>query len=227
MRLLQHTSISDSAEDSLISKLKVELGAQHVAKYIQMNVDMKNSREGTENFRKREHGGNVKGVELAVKVLTNGLWGNMQNVLCKLPEELNDCTKKYEDFYKMEHTGRHLVWNAGVGECELKSLFCQKPYTFILNVYQASVLMLYNNAESYTFQQLIDHTKLPADILMKQLLTVTNPKMGKLLIKGNIKTPKFTPDEIVQINKAFASTSLRVNMQPMVSKKVLKSLKKI
>lgn len=221
MRLLQHTSISDQAEDSLISKLKVELGAQHVAKYIQMNVDMKNSREGIENFKKNKHGGVIDGVELLVKVLTNGLWGNMQNVECKLPDVMNDCTKRFEDFYKMAHTGRHLVWNAGIGECEVKSLYCAKPYTFILTVYQASVLMLYNNADSYTFQQLVDLTKLPADILKKQLLNITNPKMGKLLIKANLKTPNFTPEETVQINKAFASTSLRVNMVPTVSKKVL------
>jgi hypothetical protein len=222
MRLLQHTSISDQAEESLISKLKVELGAQHVAKYIQMNVDMKNSREGIENFKKKDHGGVIQGVELLVKVLTSGLWGNMQNVVCKLPDDMNLCTKKFEDFYKLEHVGRHLVWNAGVGECEVKSLFCAKPYTFILTVYQSSVLLLYNNADCYTFQQLIDQTKLPTEILKKQLLNLTNPKMGKLLIKANLKTPNFTPDETVQINKAFASTSLRVNMVPIVSKKVKK-----
>lgn len=53
LRLLQNTSISQDAEEMLISKLKIELGAQYVNKLVQMNVDMKNSRELMEGFKKK------------------------------------------------------------------------------------------------------------------------------------------------------------------------------
>lgn len=218
MRLLQHTSISDQAEDSLIAKLKVELGAQHVAKYIQMNVDMKNSRESTENFKKRDHKGLIKGVELTVKVLTSGLWGSEQNTLCKIPEELNECSKKFEEFYKLEHIGRHLVWNAAIGDCEMKSLYLSKPYTFIVNVYQASILMRFNENQNYTFSQLANLTNLPHDVLKKQLLNITNPRLGKLLIKANLKTPNFDPNEDIKINNEFSSSGLRVRLIPITKK---------
>jgi len=66
-RLLQNTSISQDAEDLLISRIKIELGAQYVSQFIQMGVDMKNSKETTENFHKRDHKGVVSGIDMNVK----------------------------------------------------------------------------------------------------------------------------------------------------------------
>lgn len=220
MRLLQHTTISDAAEELLIAKMKIELGTQHVAKYLQMGADMKSSKEQTEAFHAKEHGGVVSGVELQVKVLTSGLWGTALNVQCKLPDVLKGCCEKFEEYYKNVHTGRHLVWNASLGDCEIKTNCFAKPYTFISTVYQAAILSFFNGQDVFTFQQLTDETKLGAETLSRQLLNLTNPKMGKLLIKENLKTPKFTPEEKITINKQFASASLRMSLIPVVVRKV-------
>lgn len=220
MRLLQHTSISDAAEEMLISKMKIELGAQHVAKYVQMGVDMKNSRDQTDMFKKQVEKGIVSGVELTTKVLTSGLWGNEQNVNCQLPEELKSCCDKFDTFYKSVHTGRHLVWNAGIGDCELKANSFSKPYTFILTVYQTSILMLFNTQDSYTFGEIKDRTKLPEDVLTKQIFNLINPKLGKILIKGNMKTPKLTLDEKISLNDKFAAATLRMSLIPAPVRKV-------
>jgi hypothetical protein len=228
MRLLQHTSISDQAEESLISKIKIELGAQNVAKYVQMNENMKQSKTDTENFKKRHPGGVVKGVELSVKILTNGLWKIEGNIGCKLPYELNECCQSFEHYYKNQHTGRNVTWNAGIGDCELRTSFLPKPYTLIVTVYQTALLMLYNNKDIYTFQELVEASGLNEDILSKQLMNLTHPRLGKLLLKDNLKTPKFTKTEKISLNKDFASASLRPCMIPTVVKKVfLTSSKKI
>eukprot|EP01022_Parablepharisma_sp_SALTPOND_P012748 TRINITY_DN1655_c0_g1_i1.p6 TRINITY_DN1655_c0_g1~~TRINITY_DN1655_c0_g1_i1.p6 ORF type:complete len:346 (-),score=48.32 TRINITY_DN1655_c0_g1_i1:9936-10973(-) len=219
MRLLHRSSISDAAEELLISKMKIELGTQHVAKYVQMGVDMKNSRDQTDEFKKGEHGGVIQGVELNVKVLTSGLWGGEHNVNCKLPAELAGCCEKFEAFYKQIHTGRHLVWNPGLGDCEIKSHGFAKPYTFVTTVYQATILALFNFQDTYTYKELLESTKLPSEIMVKQMFNLTNPRMGKLLVKANLKTPSFTPDEKITLNKAFASTSLRFSFIPAPAKK--------
>lgn len=52
----------------MISKMKIELGAQFVAKFVQMGTDMKNSKESTEAFKKQAHRGEVAGVEMTAKV---------------------------------------------------------------------------------------------------------------------------------------------------------------
>jgi len=224
MRLLQHTSISDTAEELLISKMKIELGTQHVSKYVQMGVDMKNSKEQTEKFKSKEHKGVISGVELSVKVLTSGLWGGEQNANCKLPKVLHDCCERFEYFYKEIHVGRHLVWNASIGDCEVKANSFSKPYTLLVTVYQASILDLFNNQSTFTYRELLEQTKLPESTMSKQILNLTNPKMGKLLIKDNLKTPVFAPTEKVVLNSQFSSPSLRLSLIPAAAKKVKRSL---
>ena len=200
--------------------MKIELGTQHVAKYLQMGVDMRSSKEQTEAFHAKEHGGIVQGVELNIKVLTSGLWGGELNVQCKLPEELKACCAKFEEHYRMIHVGRHLVWTAGLGDCEIKANGLKKPYTFIATVYQATILTLYNQQDTYNFQELLERTKLSRDALSKQLLNMTNPKMGKLLIKDNIKTPKFEMEEKITVNKHFESAILKMSFIPTIVRKV-------
>jgi len=226
VRLLQHTTISDAAEELLISKMKIELGAQNVSKYVQMSSDMKNSRDVTESFKKQHHKGSIKGIELSAKVLTSGLWGSEQNEVCKMPEELQDCYKTFETYYKQIHAGRNLILNAGLGDCEVKANSFAKPYTFILTVYQTSVLCLFNHKDIYTFKELCEATKMNGDVLSKQIFNLVNPKMGKLLIKANLKTPSFTADETVTLNSAFSSASLRLSLIPAPPKKVIRNIQK-
>ena len=216
LRLLQGTSVSQDAEETLISKLKIELGAQYVSKLVQMGVDMKNSREMSENFKKREHKGLIKGVEMNIKVLTTGLWGEQKNSGCKLPEEIKACAGSFEAFYKQNHTGKNLTWMAGQGDCEVKTGFAPKQYTLLVTVYQASIVCLFNQQPSYTFLEIKAQTGLPEEELVTHLFPLMNPKLGKLLIKDNLKTPKCMPDEKLTLNEKFSSSSLRLTLIPIV-----------
>eukprot|EP01022_Parablepharisma_sp_SALTPOND_P020080 TRINITY_DN3553_c0_g1_i1.p2 TRINITY_DN3553_c0_g1~~TRINITY_DN3553_c0_g1_i1.p2 ORF type:complete len:644 (-),score=82.86 TRINITY_DN3553_c0_g1_i1:7834-9765(-) len=216
LRLLQNTSISQDAEEMLISRLKIELGAQYVSKLVQMGVDMKNSRDMTENFRKKDHKGIVKGIEMTVKVLTTGLWGEQKNSGCKLPPEIKSCIDSFEVFYKQNHTGKNLAWIAGQGDCEIKTTFAPKPYTLIVTVYQTAILCLFNSQPTYTFTEIKAQTGLPEEDLAAHLFPLMNPKLGKLLIKENLKTPKCLPNEKITLNTGFGSSSLRLTLIPVV-----------
>lgn len=223
LRLLQNTSISQDAEELLISKLKIELGAQYVNKFVQMNVDMKNSRELMEGFRKQSHKGNVKGIDMEVKVLTAGLWGEQKNARCKLPQEVNNCGRFYEEYFKSNHVGKNLSWVAALGDCEIKSLYLPKPYTFLVSVYQCTILSLYNVKTEYTYSEIKEATGLTDEDIAAHLLVLMNPKMGKLLLKENQKVPKCTPDEKIAINPAFSSASLRITFAPSLHQPKVKS----
>jgi len=219
MRLLQGTSVSDAAEDLFISKMKIELGTQYVAKYVQMGVDMKNSKDQSEEFKKLPHGGVIKGIDLSVKILTSGLWEYEKSAGIKMPGELLACCEQFESFYKKIHTGRHLAWNSGLGDCEIKGHGFTKPYTFIVSIYQASVMMLFNNQDTYLFKDIAEATGILPALLEQQLFNIVNPRMGKLLIKANLKTPSFGIDEKITLNKNFAAINLRLVFIPSVKKK--------
>jgi hypothetical protein len=212
-RLLNHTSISDISEDSLISKLKVELGAQHVAQYQQMTGDLKNSGDMLVKF-KTKHADAAKNWVFAVKVLTTGLWGVQKKAPCKLPEELSYCLGKFEDFYVKEHTGRYVELVANLGECELITHYLPASYTFITSVYQASILSLFNTQDTYTYNEIKDITKFTDDELKTQMYNICCPSLGRILLKENGKTPKFSPEEKLTLNKGYNHKSLRPMLNP-------------
>ncbi len=214
-RLLQGTSLFQDAEDQLVSLLKIELGAQYVSKFLQMGNDIRNSLDMTNTFRKKDHNGLIKGIEINAKVLTTGLWNEQKNLRCKLPPELKECARTYGDFFRSSHIGKNISWLAAIGDCEIKTKYLPKPYTLIASIYQAAVLCLYNNQKDfYTFAQLREESGLPEEELSAQLYPLMNPKLGKLLLKENARTPKCAPDEKISINPRFVSASLKLILTP-------------
>jgi hypothetical protein len=218
-RLLKHSSISDIAEELFISKMKIELGAQYVAKYVQMGQDIRTSAEETKQFLAQLSKGSGVDLELTAKILTNGLWTLKPNTHCKLPQVLTDCTKKFEAVYKRHHTGKNLMWSATQGDCEITAHLLKKPYTLLVSVYQATILDAFNQQPTYTYSELQKETLIPEDQFNKEIFNLINPKMGAILQKVNKKSPKCTPDEPISWNAGFAFSSLRVSLQPVVVRK--------
>jgi hypothetical protein len=50
-----------------------------------MGVDMRNSNELTEGFRKKTSAAETGGLEMTVKVLTTGLWNEQKNTAANSP----------------------------------------------------------------------------------------------------------------------------------------------
>lgn len=201
--------------------MKIEVGAQFVSKFIQMGVDMKSSRESTESFQKLPHKGTIDGVELGVQVLTTTLWGESKNALCLFPPELKSCSDSFDKYYKEVHSGRHLIWSSMLGSCEIKTLIYPKQYTLIVSVLQACVLSLYNNNTDFTFQKLSEASMITPDVLANSLYHLTNNRLGKILIKDNLRTPKLTPEEHLKLNMNYAQPTLRVCLNAEIEPKVL------
>lgn len=164
-RLLNKCSISQEAEESMLQKLKVECGHNTVNKISQMFTDMTLSKDQMAEFKKKHSNGIIDGIEFSTEILTNGHWPEQPNsFVCKLPVELNKCTQRFEDFYKHKHTNRNLQWLYQHGQVELQPTFVSRGtqrYTFTTNVYQAVVLCLFNQGESYTYTQIKEHAAIP------------------------------------------------------------------
>jgi hypothetical protein len=134
-RLLNKTSISDDAEQLMLSKLKVECGLQTVNKMSHMFTDMQLSKQLMGEFKTMNKGTEVAGIQVNVEVLTNGHWPEQNAPATKLPIELTDCSSKFEMFYKNKHNGRHLTWIFNHGHVELTPQFTLKKYTLTTTLY--------------------------------------------------------------------------------------------
>jgi cullin 3 len=89
-----------------------------------------------------------------------------------------------------------------------------KRYQLVVNVYQACVLCLFNTQDEYSFDELKQLTQIQDTELNQGMSSLCNPKI-KVLLKANMKSPKFEPTEKAKINLAFANQNVKVNMIPV------------
>jgi cullin 1 len=85
----------------------------------------------------------------------------------------------------------------------------------VVNVFQAAILILYNENDQLTFQELIDRLQIDQKDLNEALVKLCNPKV-KLLMK-EVNKPVFAPGEKIKINEKFESNNVRVNLVPQPS----------
>ena len=127
---------------------------------------------------------------------------------------------KFEQFYKQKFQNRNITWLFKNGSLEVKPVFITgKSYIFVVNCYQAVVLMLYNRNAEMTFSEIKEATNIPEPELKDCLKYMCNPKM-RIIEKENAKTPEFTPQEKCKIFAAFNNPNVRVSFIPNTSDKV-------
>lgn len=220
-RLLNKTSLNTDSEQSMISKLKIESGFNTIQKLSRMFTDMDLSKNTMEEFKKKNKGSSTfQGVEIFVDILTSGIWPEQNVHPCKLPSELSNCTLKFDKFYKEKHSGRHLSWLYNSCNVVMNTLFCPKAYIMSVTCYQAVILMLFNENDELTVNQVKEMSGLPEAELTKQLKHLCNPKQ-KIISKDNPKVPKFTPEEKLTVNEAFKNNLIKLNFIPKPTTKKL------
>jgi len=129
-RLLNKTSLNTDAEQSMISKLKIESGFNTIQKLSRMFTDMELSKNIMEDFKKKNGATTIfKGVNINVDILTSGIWPEQNVHPCKLPVELSHCSQKFNFFYKEKHSGRHLTWLYNSCNAIIDTLIFPKTYT--------------------------------------------------------------------------------------------------
>lgn len=144
-RLLDKTTLSQEAEETMLQKFKVECGLNTVNKMSMMFTDIQLSKDLQVEFQ-RVKGKIISGVEFTTEVLSQGTWPIDSQPPCNIPMELKTCTEQFKMFYQNKHQNRNLTWLYPYGQVEVKPLFTQKPYQLVTNVFQAAILMIFNEA---------------------------------------------------------------------------------
>eukprot|EP00362_Geleiidae_sp_MMETSP1317_P000502 CAMPEP_0201281188 /NCGR_PEP_ID=MMETSP1317-20130820/1898_1 /ASSEMBLY_ACC=CAM_ASM_000770 /TAXON_ID=187299 /ORGANISM="Undescribed Undescribed, Strain Undescribed" /LENGTH=155 /DNA_ID=CAMNT_0047590447 /DNA_START=1202 /DNA_END=1666 /DNA_ORIENTATION=- len=92
IRLLNGLSVSDEAEQSMISKLKVECGHNIVARITNMFNDIALSRTLMDEFKGMGHKGTPEGIITNVQILRSGCWPENKEDECIISNELKVVT---------------------------------------------------------------------------------------------------------------------------------------
>jgi len=86
----------------------------------------------------------VDGIDFNVKVGTRGFWSITKKPPLTLPTSMSLCVSRFTQFYLNKQHKRKLDWLFDLGECEIKPLYSDKAYQFVANVYQVTILDLFN-----------------------------------------------------------------------------------
>ncbi|KAG0468748.1 hypothetical protein HPP92_018076 [Vanilla planifolia] len=159
-RLLLGKSASIDAEKSMISKLKTECGSQFTNKLEGMFKDIELSKEINDSFKQSSQSRTKlpSGIEMSVHILTTGYWPTYPPMDVRLPHELNVYQDIFKEFYLSKYSGRRLMWQDSLGHCVLKAEFPKGKKELAVSLFQTVVLMLFNDAQMLSFQDIKDST---------------------------------------------------------------------
>uniref|UniRef100_A0AAF5PJZ6 CULLIN_2 domain-containing protein n=1 Tax=Wuchereria bancrofti TaxID=6293 RepID=A0AAF5PJZ6_WUCBA len=197
-RLLLGRSASVDAEKSMLSKLKQECGAAFTTRLEGMFKDMEVSKDLGVSFKQyMEHGDpdriikhSTNQIEFNVNILTVGHWPTYEYMEVAIPPNLAEYQEHFQNFYFLKHSGRKLQWQHSLAQLLLRAQF-NVVKELQVTMFQALVLLLFNEKLEWTFEEIQLATKIEKNELER---TMQSLACGKLRVLKKISLGKDIKD---------------------------------
>jgi cullin 3 len=159
------------------------------------------------------HDSRLGGIDLNVQVLTTGSWPVPANAApCALPPALATACDAYRDFYLAHHSGRKLAWLTSMGTAEVRGVFAGGiRRDLIVSTHQMCVLLLFNDADAYSFSEIAEATNVPKDDLRRSLQSLSLVK-GRNVLRKDPPTKRVEESDVFHFNEQFTSKLMRVKI---------------
>ncbi|KAL3989495.1 Cullin-4A domain protein [Acanthocheilonema viteae] len=222
-RLLLGKSASVDAEKLMLSKLKQECGAAFTTRLEGMFKDMEVSKDLGVSFKQyMEHGGrhrmlkhNTNQIEFNVNVLTMGHWPTYEYMEVAIPPNLAEYQEHFQNFYFSKHSGRKLQWQHSLAQLLLRAQF-NVVKELQVTMFQALVLLLFNDKLEWTYEEIQIATKIEKNELER---TMQSLACGKLRVLK--KTPRgkdIKPSDLFAFNPECNEKLYRIRISQVQMK---------
>ncbi|KAM0951110.1 putative cullin protein, neddylation [Dioscorea sansibarensis] len=134
--------------------------------------------------------------------------------------------KFFKEFYNSRRNGKKLTWIHPVSSCSLIGHFDKKSIELILTTYQASALMLFNDAERLSFEEIMIQLNLDGDDLVRVLQSLSCSKYK--ILKKEPSSESVSSMDHFKFNSEFTDTMRRIKVSlPRVEdkKEVIREVK--
>ncbi|KAF2900446.1 hypothetical protein ILUMI_05741 [Ignelater luminosus] len=225
-RLLVGKSTSQDAENSMISKLKLECGGGFTSKLEGMFKDITVSQGINNAFRQHLNhihtvgdGSKNLNIDMCVNVLTSSYWPNYPSYEVNLPPEMVVYQNIFLKFYMGNHSGRKLHWQPNLGHCIIKADFSTGRKELQVSLFQTIVLLLFNNGNEMTYKEILEALNLEQNELKRTLQSLACGKTRVLL-----KTPKgkdIEENDTFVFNNDFTDKLFRVKINQIQMKETV------
>ena len=216
-RLVHSSSASEDAETSMIGKLKEACGFEYTNKLQRMFQDIQISLDLNSAFKEFQlkllgPEEDKKAVDPSYHILGTGFWPlTPPNTNFIPPPEIVQTYARFQNFYFDKHSGRKLTWLWQLCKGEIKANYIKNtkiPYTFMVSTYQMAILLLFNDADSMTYEDVQKATALTTDWLDPSLSVFVK---AKVLIPSP-ENGKAEPGTSYSLNYNFKNKKVKVNL---------------
>ena len=211
-RLLFDRSANDDHERSILTKLKTQCGAQFTSKMEGMVTDLQIAKDNQKEFEKWLDDDDTRRpkMEFGVTVLTTGFWPTYKFTELALPEECVGCVSTFKEFYEKKLQHRKLTWIYGLGQVSMKGNFSSKPIELNINLFQAAILLLFNEQGSLKYTEIRDRLGLPDEDMARNLHSLSCAKYKLLLKEPDNKS--INQDDVFTYNEKFTDRMRRIKI---------------
>ena len=228
-RLLLGRFASIDAEKAAISKLKAECGSQFTSKLEGMFKDVELSKDAMASFKQSPIATAAlaqlcPGVDVSVQVLTSGFWPTYPTLDCALPEKLAAAQQVFSEHYLQKYSGRKLAWVDSLGTCIIKAHFDSGDKELSVSLFQAAVLLLFNNSDTLSLDDIAGAIGLEDRELRRTLQSLACGRERVLL-----KEPKgrdVNDEDTFSYNNAYTSRLYRVRINAIQLKETAEEQQK-
>lgn len=155
---------------------------------------------------------------LQVQVLTTGSWPTQPGAKCTLPPEILEQCDKFKNFYLSTHTGRRLSWQTNMGTADLRATFAHSKHELNVSTYQMCILLLFNNADSLTYQEIQGATEIPVADLKRNLQSLACVK-GRNVLRKEPVGKDVDEDDVFHFNEKFTNKLHKIKIGTVSAQK--------
>ncbi|CAM9019709.1 unnamed protein product [Wickerhamomyces anomalus] len=202
---------SSDLERVVIAKIKNEIGSSFTSKLEGMFRDINLSKEVSKNFSQKN---------FDVNVLTKTFWpiqpsSNNQEII--LPTQLDSLKTAFDEYYLKLHNGRSLNWAYNFGTIDIRMKFDKKIHELNMSLYCGIIVLLFEENDELTFQQIEQLTKIPKPDLIRSLQSVAVAPRTRILTKKPMSKDIKT-DDVFTFNSAFSAPMTKVKVLTVANK---------
>ncbi|KAI6152900.1 Cullin family-domain-containing protein, partial [Pisolithus thermaeus] len=214
-RLLLERSASDDFEKAMLKKLKEKYDPEFGMGDHMFN-DLALSRDLLHEYRGRLAEGSRQR-NLSVMVLQRSHWpfaSRKKDV--DLPLWMQSELAAYVKFYKSKHQGHKLDWDHSIGTATLKSRFSSATKDLTVSLYQAVVLLLFNESAELGYKQILEATRMDEGELKRTLqsLACANKKVLRKQPVGKDVNER----DVFYFNSEFTDPRAKVHINSIQAK---------
>lgn len=216
-RLVHMNSSSDDAELSMINKLREDSGYDFVNKLQRMFQDIQTSKDMNNAFKEFESNladpeDTNRNLDANFYILGTSFWPlNAPTTTFAAPPELVRSYEHFEKFYGQKHSGRKLTWLWQLCKGEVKATYLKahqkQPIIFTVSAYQLAILLLFNEKDENTYEEIQSATKLD-----KSTMDMNMSLFAKFKVLTQSPDGQHTPTTKYSLNYDFKSKRVRLNL---------------